>query len=199
MILWTIQTENAWREFLSSGVLRSTRERIMEQEWDSPYKWMIRQMEQRIGPPPTPGAFPVWAWLQWENAKRPKPDLRAGGLLLKCESGVRIEFECPDSLALLSDFDLWHFVLNYWYLPESEVEGDEFEAQLAERGFSFFETKPLPNRVYHDTIVASWDKIFDLDWSESEIAMPRSEKSIQATVWELNADQVRNHDYFMAR
>jgi hypothetical protein len=171
----------------------------MEQVWDSPYQWMIRQMEQRIAPPSTPGAYPVWAWLQWENAKRPKPDLRAGGHLPKCESGVRIEFECPGSFALLSDFDLWHFVLNYWYLPESEVEGDEFEAQLAERGFSFFETKPLPNRVYHDTIVASWDKIFDLDWSESEIAMPRSEKSIQATVWELNADQVRNHDYFMAR
>jgi hypothetical protein len=68
------------------------------------------------------------------------------------------------------------------------VEGDEFEARLAERRFLFFETKPLPNRVYHDTIVASWDKIFDLDWSESEIAMPRLEKSIQATVWELNAD-----------
>jgi hypothetical protein len=199
MILWTIQTEKVWQEFLSSGVLRGIRERIMEQVWESPYQWMIRQMEQRIGPPPTPGAYPVWAWLQWENAKRTKPDLRAGGHLPKRESGVRIEFECPDSSALLSDFDLWHFVLNYWYLPESEVEGDEFEAQLAERGFSFFKTKPLPNRFYHDRIVASWDKIFDLDWQESEIALPRSEKSIQATLWELNADQVRNHDYFKAR
>lgn len=133
MILWTIQTENAWREFQSTGVLRGTRKRIMEQVWDSPYQWMIRQMEQRIAPPPTPGAYPVWAWMQWENTKRPKPDLRARGHLPKCESGIRIEFECPDSFALLSDFDLWHFVLNYWYLPESEVEGDEFEARLAER------------------------------------------------------------------
>jgi hypothetical protein len=199
MILWTIQTENAWQELQSSGVLRGTREKIMEHVWNSPYEWMIRQMKQRIGPSPTPGSYPVWAWMQWEDAKRPKPDLRAGGHLPRGESGVRIEFQCPDSSVLLSDFELWHFVLNYWYLPESFLEGETFEARLAEQGLSFIKTQPLPNRIYHNKIVASWDKIFDLDWSESDIAMPRWEKSIQATVWELNTDQVRNHDYFMAR
>jgi len=199
MTLWTIQTEQAWRDFQSSGVLRGARERIMEEWWALPYEWMIQQMKRRICPPPTPGTYPVWAWLQWENAKRAKPDLRAGGHLPKRERGVRIEFECPDHAILLSDFDLWHYVLNYWYLPESEAEGEKLEAQLAKRGLSFLETKPLPNREYHERIVGSWDKIFDLDWTEDELALRKSRKSIQATVWEVNADQVRNHRHFKAR
>jgi hypothetical protein len=36
----------------------------------------------------------------------------------------------------LSDFDLWHYVLNYWYLPESEAEGEEFELELKQYGLS---------------------------------------------------------------
>lgn len=199
MILWTIQTEQAWREFKTSGVLRSTSDRIMEESFASPYEWIVRQMKERIGPPPIPQAYPVWAWLQWENARRAKPDLRAAGHLRKGERGVRIEFECLDSAVLLSDFELWHYVLNYWYLPKSKAEGDKFEAQLGKQGLSFFKTKPLPNRKYHEKIVASWDKIFDLDWTEDELASPKSEKSIQATIWEVTAEQVNGYKHFESR
>lgn len=199
MVLWTIQTQEAWREFRSSGVLRTTADRITEESLSSPYGWIVHQMRERVGSPPSERAYPVWAWLQWENARRARPDLRAGGHLAKGERGVRIEFECRDSDVLLSDFDLWHYVLNYWYLPESVAEGDQFEAQLAERGLSFFEAKPLRNRKYHERVVASWDKILDLDWTGDELALPRPAKSIQGTTWEVNMEQVRALTFFRSR
>lgn len=199
MILWTIQTEAAWHEFRARGFLRGAREKIMEASWGGAYLWMVQQMTRRIGPSPGPGAYPVWAWSQYESARRAKPDLRSGGHLSKGAKGVRIEFECPDGLAVLSDFQLWHYVLSYWYLPETEEEGDRFEAELKERGLSFFVTKPLTHPDYHQRIVHSWERIFDLDWSEDGLAIPRSRKSIQATVWELTVDQVKNEKHFKAR
>ena len=78
-----------------------------------------------------------------------KPDLRSSGHLLKGERGVRIEFRVSDRLILLSDFDLWHYVLNYWYLPESQKDDEAFESELSRRGLSF--TKRNPYVTPHST------------------------------------------------
>ena len=199
MILWTIQTEEAWLKLQATGMLRASRENIMEGCWILPYEWMVDQMKIRIGPPPGSSCFPMWAWYQWEGEKRSKPDLRAGGHLSKGQKGVRIEFECGDEEVLLSDFDLWHYVLNYWYLPESESDGEDFEAELATFGLSFFKQKSLPDAEYHNRIVQSWDRIFDLYWFEDDLAEPFPGKSIQATLWELTVDQVRNCKHFRSR
>ena len=199
MILWTIQKEKAWEQLKSRGYLVGTIDNTMEEFWVSACRWMADQMKERLGSPPCAECFPVWAWYQWENATRTRPDLRTGGHLSKNERGVRIEFDCDENAALLSDFDLWHYVLNYWYLPESEADGEAFEAELERRGLSFFKTKPLPHPEYHEKIVKSWDKIFDLDWTEPDLASPRDQKSIQATVWQLRIDQVRSYTCFISR
>ncbi len=119
MILWTIQTEDAWSELQTRGVLRATRQDV-EKDFLHAYEWMIEQMERRLAPRPRRNQFPLWAWRQWENEVRAKPDLRSSGHIPKGQEGVRIEFELPENLALLSDFGLWHYVLNYWYLAQSE-------------------------------------------------------------------------------
>jgi hypothetical protein len=160
---------------------------------------MVDQMEIRLGPSPDSRCFPLWAWFQWEGENRCKPDLRAGGHLGKGESGFRIEFECFEGSALLSDFDLWHYALNYWYLPETELDAERFEAELVAQGLSFFTQKPISNAEYHLKIVESWNRIFDLNWYEPDLAEPFHRKSIQATVWELSINQVRNYQYFISR
>ena len=58
MILWTIQTEEAWSELQVGGMLHVTRENITESNWIHPYEWIIDQMKMRLGPPPEPGCFP---------------------------------------------------------------------------------------------------------------------------------------------
>jgi hypothetical protein len=92
-------------------------------------------------------------------------------------------------------------VLNYWYLPESLKDAEDFEAELSRRGLSFYKTKPLRDRAFHGKIAESWSRIFDLDWADKEwsIAHPRARKSIQASLWELGRDQVRDVRFFRAR
>lgn len=162
------------------------------------YRWMTHRMRARIGPPPAADSQAIWAWYRWEGATG-KPDLRSGGHLSKGEKGVRLEIECPADRVLLSDFTLWHYVLNYWYLPASEVDGQAFESQLTRHGLSFYDQKPLPDDAYHRAIVESWDRCFDLAWHEPGISDPEEEKSIQATIWEITLDQVREYRHFTSR
>ena len=199
MILWTIQSPEAWIELQEKGVLRARRRHIVEATWFPAYEWMAEKMRARIGEPPDLECVPIWAWYQWESAERKKPDLRTGGHLGKGERGVRIGFEQAEDGVLLSDFCLWHYVLNYWYLPSCEADGEMFERELASHGLSFFDQKPLPHAEYHLRIVRSWNRIFDLDWSEPDISQPRKRKSIQATMWEIRWDQVRQHKQFTSR
>lgn len=100
---------------------------------------------------------------------------------------------------LLSDFTLWHHVLNYWYIPLSEAEGEAFELELDQRGLSFFLDKPLPDPLYHERIVQSWERVFDLDWCDPAFTDPFEQKAIQATLWELREEQIRDCTYFTAR
>ena len=117
------------------------------------------------------GRLRAGSWHRW-NGPPCRPDLRCSGHLAKGEEGVRLKLECPADRVLLSDFSLWHYVLNYWYLPSSEADGDAFERELARHGFSFYEQKPLPHHRYHAAIVESWDRCLDLDWHEPDIALP---------------------------
>ena len=198
MILWTIQTEEAWTQLEKCGRITGTIDHI-DQSWISSYRWMTDRMKERVGNPPFENAFPVWAWYQWENTERKRPDLRSAGHLPKHEKGVRIEFHCNQNATLLSDFELWHYVLNYWYLPSSIADGERFEAELESKGMSFFKTKPLPDPRYHENILRSWNRIFDLDWNEPDLASPRNQKAIQATLWQLKMDQVRTYKHFKSR
>jgi len=198
MTLWTIQTEEAWEHLNERGYITGVINYI-EQSWLSSYRWMVDQMKERIGNPPCNTTFPIWAWYQWETSKRKRPDLRSAGHLPRNEKGVRIEFNCHEKAALLSDFELWHYVLNYWYLPESMADGERFDADIEKQGLSYFRTKPLPDPKYHQKIVKSWNKIFDLDWEEPDLAESKTQKSIQATLWQLKMDQVQSCKHFKSR
>jgi hypothetical protein len=175
------------------------------QEFLGPYAWMARQMERRLKTPrPSKDALPIWAWYQWEGVNRRRPDLRAGGYLSKAERGVRVELEVADDRVLLSDFDLWHYVLNYWYLPTTEKDGKAFEEKLARAGLSFYgcdHQHPLANNRYGREIERSWERIFDVGWADRgrAIAHPPQEKSIQATLWEVYLGDVVGAREFTAR
>lgn len=198
MRLWTIQTLAAWEQLRRRGSLRGTL-RCSEPSFRDAYAWMAAQMRVRLGPPPARCRMPVWAWYQWSGCARRKPDLRAAGHLPKGTPGVRLEIEAAEHQVLLSDFELWHHVLNYWYLPESYSDQEAFDAALAAAGLSCFAARPLPDVHFHDVMQASWLRIFDLDWSARGIAYPKPKKRIQATLWEIRLDQVLDAKHFAAR
>lgn len=198
MQLWSIQTLAAWQTLQTTGVLRTDPRRIAA-DFLPAYQWMVLQMQSRIGPPPPGCQFPIWVWQQCYNAAKPKPDLRQGGHLPKGMPGVLLALVVDERSCLLSDFDLWHYVLNYWYLPTSNAEQDDFVVELARVGLDYYQTKPLPDPLYHRRMEESWQRIFDLDWAADGIASPKAEKAVQATLWEIRLEQVQQVKAFIAR
>lgn len=198
MRLWAIQTIDAWNALQRTGVLRAN-PNVIDDSMLAAYRWMVARMHERLGRSPEGCQFPIWAWYQWQGQNRCKPDLRSHAHLEKGSHGVRIEIEADETDVLLSDFELWHFVLNYWYLPESEAEGELFDAELATVGLDFYRTKPLPDLKYHRRIEESWFRIFDLEWSAVGMTSQKEGKAIQGVLWELRKEQVSDMKEFVAR
>ena len=87
--------------------------------------------------------YPIWFWHQYKNSKSKRPDLRESGLLSKGTKGVLIEFEKPETEILLSDFNLWHFVLNYWHIANNEEQELEFNKLLKTSNVEFIDKKNI--------------------------------------------------------
>ncbi len=129
MILWIVQHKIVWDKLCSERRYK-TDGFFVDEYHIVPYNWMVLQMERRIGPKPPDVKFPVWGWYQWEDARRKMPDLRCSSHLPKGTEGVRLKINIDDCKVLLSDFETWHYVLNYWYLAQSEADFDRFEQEL---------------------------------------------------------------------
>ncbi len=196
MQLWTIQTNTAWRELKRLGYL-SCRRSFADRDFLPAYDWMASQMTTRIRRPRIASALPLWAWYQHDTAKRPRPDLRRSGHLPRGTRGYRIQFTIAEEEVLMSDFELWHYVLNYWYLPSSERDAERFNARCQSLRCSW-DTPPRDQHLNAE-IQSSWERIFDLEWSNSYVAAPKPKKSIQATFWQLTYSHVTTAESFIAR
>lgn len=193
MILWTVQDMAAWERLRQQGVLR-TDGRRSQVYYRHAYRWMAEQMRMRL--PPSHARFPLWGWRQWQGMRRARPDLRASGHLVKGTTGVRIEFEIAEDRVLLSDFDAWHCVLNRCFLSLWEEEEEAFADRLKRAGVRWAWPYPAP---FHSEIISSWQNIFNLEGGNTEWWGPLSERSVQATFWELALCHVRRVHTFTAR
>ena len=131
--------------------------------------------------------YPLWAW-HTRGWKHKKPDLRCSGMGRKGEMMACVEFEIPDSQVLLSDFHLWHFVLNDMWLDESRCE-EEWEEM-----HNWYDTQSA--EVQAQLKRESWNRIFDLnpictDWREVGC-------DIQAVFWKLRKETITKIYYFIA-
>lgn len=90
----------------------------------------------------------------------------------------------------------------YGYFSLSQAEDDAFETELALHGVIRTSGRPLSDPVYHQRILDSWTRIFDLDsvgdpdWLGDQT---QDEKSIQGTFWQLSLDQVQDITVFTNR
>ena len=204
MRLWTIQTIDAFNAFKDTGMLTANKQ-FISKDFLPAYNWMFEQMKKRIGLPPNNQInYPIWAWYQWNGDKARKPDLRYSAHLPKGSKGVCIEVDVPDSKVLLSDFDLFHYVLNYWYLPKSEDEDIFFDREIANSGLTihdlqdFSKESEVINKLRNE-VKESWERIFDLNWFDEYVTYPIEEKSIQATLYHIQWNQVKDYREFTAR
>jgi hypothetical protein len=100
------------------------------------YDWISKKMvESNIYPPSNDIKYPVWAWYQWEG-KRKRSDMRKAGYAKRGDKILQLTIDVDKRDVLLSDFDLFHYVLNYWYLPLGEDDDIEFEKEITSSGYS---------------------------------------------------------------
>ena len=108
MRLWTFQGIEIYEQLKREGIAYCTKP-----EWGDDdhfvyaYHWMANQMRKRIGEPPIKGIeYPMWAWYQYDSAKRNKPPRSP----FETPEGLSVymEIELPDIEVLLSDFNAWH-------------------------------------------------------------------------------------------
>ena len=176
MLLWSIQHLGAYEELLKTGTLRANEEyMICPDVFLKPYEWIAAQMNKRIGPPPKGVRFPIWAFYQWEG-QRKRLDMRTHRRWGKAGTPiVLLTIDVPDELVLLSNFDMWHCVLNQSLCPIAEEDDIEEPTQ--------------------EEIENSWNNIFSIDADAPYWDTP---KTTQATFWELRREWVIKAEHFVS-
>lgn len=201
MQLWTVQSIEWYNELLKNGIIQGERKHITT-DWEFSllgYHWLMNKMDEKIGKRPFPECFPVWAWYQYTDSNKRKPDLRSTGFLPKGTKGVRIEINKNENDVLLSDFMLWSIPFGYQsFIGQNEEESEAFEKMLERKGFDKKNIGKLPKGIQTE-IIKSWDKVLDLDFDDPYHTSPKDNKAIQATFWTLSLNEVIKVDDFVAR
>lgn len=204
MRLWTIQNEIAYKKFKVKGTLSGDKKFIYD-DMLFHYNWMTEQMKKRIGLPSSEKIkYPIWAWYQWRGEKYKIPDLRFAGHLEKGTKGVLLELEVEAENVLLSDFGDFNIILNYGYMADNEKEYDNFYNELNSYGFKHHDLQLLDTRSdlleqFKLRLYDSWEKVFDLErGADEEWSGKKTERAIQAVIWEINWEQVVSVKHFIA-
>ena len=193
MRLWTILTEAAWKSLNERGYLICDDEALCDEYFLFAYRWIMQQMQERLGPPEAAVKLPLWAWYQY-SGRRKKPIARKHQLP-KGQKGYRVECHLSDEQVLLSDFTLWHQVLSNWYLPINLADDEAFDQE-----FDAIPEDAADRLAQRQSVIeASWQRIFDLDWYSDYICTPRNQQAIQACFWRLEMSQVSRSDLFISR
>jgi len=195
MKLWTIQDIEAYKQLKKDGVLHANEEYLWcEDSLKYAYDWMASELAKKDSKPDGI-RYPIWAWYQWEG-KRKKRDMRERGFSKRGNRVVQLEIEIPEEKVLLSDFNVFHCVLNNIYVCSSEEESDQFEkwyeSQCIKYGDWKYDTSQNEKlQIVKKKIVESWAGVFDLTKEDDNWLYGKNEdKSIQAVFWELKEDQV---------
>ena len=191
MRLWTMQYRHVLDVLEKDGVYRTDAALIDMPEFLVPYDWLCNKLNEK-SPKPDNVQYPIWAWFRF-NSKEKKPDLRHSCYGHRGDEMVCIELEIPDEYVLLSDFDLWHFVLNKWWLYDcfrpSYCDEDN---EVDEAWF-----KSLTKEQQEIEKEKSWERIFNIEPFENDwIARGQY---VQAVFWELRKEWVVKTQNFIAR
>lgn len=171
MRIYSFQTEDQYKNYLKNNIIIADPNKVM---FPKSYKWLTSQLNLKIENPNN-RLCPMWGWFQY--GEKIEPTTKEYDLLEKGTIGYKFTLEIPDNEVVLSDFDLWHFVLNNWPIFEDENKYDE-DLELS--------TKEIEK---------TWNFIFDLNFGDQS----SDEKYIQANFWEIKPEYVISIEKFKAR
>ena len=191
MRLWTMQPVEVYNILRQDGVFTCDPTKVPEPSFIDRYGWLVKKLNEKDSKPCNVDC-PVWAWYRF-NGKEKKPDLRHSCYGSRGEKMVCLELEVPDEKVLLSDFDLWHFPLNNWWLPDCFYEGyGDTEDEVQQKWFD-----SLTKEEQELERERSWDRIFNIEPFENDWILRG--KYVQAVFWELKIEYVQKVQLFTAR
>ncbi|HEW79227.1 MAG TPA: DUF3841 domain-containing protein [Phycisphaerales bacterium] len=188
MNLWTIQEASFYDKLEAEGYIQSIDFNLSKDSFGADflpqYKWLGRQMVLRgISRKPI---CPIWAWYKYDGAHK-KPDLRRSVHMPRGTKSVSIEFEAENKMVVLSQFEMWVWILHGGYLPCNDQENTAIE-KLKDAG-----------KLSVSRIRRSWSRMFDLTFGYEDFWGSLDERWIQACVPEIHIDQVRKVQKFAAK
>lgn len=149
MLVYTQQPFSVWQQVYLTGVYypmpgHESLMKNIDNNWKLAYNWMTNQLASQVSKPKK-ATLPIWWWPITKN------------YFPKCDpSNVTILAEIPKTELLASNFELWHFVLNRFYLHSNQNETED-EWNQTENQFD-----SLPAKKQHQLMLQSWQHIFDL-------------------------------------
>ncbi len=151
------------------------------------YAFMADQVALRTGIRSSGGM--LWAWYAAQGESRRRPDLRSRGWHHPGERAVLAELLVPAQLVVLSQFELWHWVLNKWSMYVSvEPDTDTCRCRAI-----FDSNNPSAHTADPRT------RVFDLAEGCSDCFRPHADRQIQATVPYFRREWIVSEREFTAR
>lgn len=190
MKLYTFQRMHVWETLIELGYyhpydifnLDNSLKEDLSYDWGftHSYEWLREVMLEKNIQFTGANEHMIWAWYHWNGNKQIKPDKRFHSVYAYYENEpyVLLELDIDPARVLLSDYDLWHAVLNYWHAGRNR-EANQFCKQ-----FNYYSKKPLTPEG-DEGIKKSWYNIFDFPLSRKVLDIPRKRQQIQATFFEL--------------
>lgn len=186
MRLWTRQHVSVWDEILRKGSYFAKKEHIelkndsISEYYLELYHWYIKRAEKIVSRE-SREHYPIWASTSYKNR------------LHVVEDTFLIELEVPEDRVVVTDFDKWGYVVNYWYVPRDKKDEKEHNEELQKLGIGDESEIVMGHKgnfypLLRDKILKSWDRIFEIE--DHHLAMT------QATLWEIKKEwviKVENH------
>ena len=195
--LWSIQSERAFIELQTVGCLTAV-EPFVDPDLADAYSWIGNEMRQR-GLESNEASSPIWAWERWDGSERKRQDLRSSWHGIRGTPLVLLELSLPFDRILLSDFELWHYVLNLNFLAHSFESEARFNAESIPPPVGSISDWSLVHQQTLRRMKKSWQQIFDLRLLNEFYSVSFSLRSVQATFWELHAADILSVKRFVSR
>lgn len=175
--LWTFQSKEVLDIIKKHGVYYSERDRVIDYLRSSirvgeiyldesikrrlrSYDWMVSQMESKIGKRPKEGCMPIWAFYEYDAQKKKYIDDVT-------VDEVGIELLIREENVVLTDYMLWHCILNDLPIIPEDDEYYSFKEKALNCGFFYkhdtdYKKNPLEFEECIEYKYKSWQRVFNV-------------------------------------
>lgn len=180
MRLWTRQHVSVLEEIKKNRYYFAKKEHIelkndtISDYYLELYHWYIKRAEKFVKRERN-DQYPIWASTNYKDR------------LQVVEDTYLFELEVPEDRVVITDFDKWGYVVNYWYVPEDKEDERKHNEELKKMGIGDESAIVMGHKgnfypLLRDKILKSWNRIFEIESHKGAMT--------QATLWEIKKEWI---------